>query len=159
MRCFSAVVVRLVAASLVAPALGQEHPKDEGSVKTFTYKGTKQADLEMAVPFSPGWKEADQRPAFGFFSGGGWQNGTIQAFQPQAQYLAGRGMVAPRANYWMKFRHGVTPKKCLEDAQAAHRLPEGAFGGDEGTPTPLGTPASPSGLTWRLAGTGLLPTK
>jgi acetyl esterase/lipase len=98
---------------------GQEKPPE--NVKRFTYKKTKQADLEMAVHFPPGWKEEDKRPAIVFFFGGGWENGTIRAFVPQAQYLASRGMVAARADYRVKSRHGVTPKECVEDARSAVR--------------------------------------
>jgi dienelactone hydrolase len=56
-----------------------------------------------------------------FFFGGGWEGGTIKAFEPQAKYLASRGMVAARADYRVKSRHGVTPKECVEDARSAVR--------------------------------------
>jgi acetyl esterase len=56
-----------------------------------------------------------------FFFGGAWENGTIKAFEPQAQYLASRGMVAARADYRVKSRHGVTPKECVDDARTAIR--------------------------------------
>jgi acetyl esterase/lipase len=97
------------------PALGQEN------TQTFIYTKTKQADLEMVVHFPPGWKATDKRPGIVFFFGGGWENGTIRAFEPQAQYFASRGMVAARADYRVKSRHGVTPKECVEDARAAMR--------------------------------------
>ncbi len=90
-------------------------------VKTFSYTKTKQAVLEIVVHFPPGWKEADRRPGIVFFFGGGWENGNIKAFEPQAQYLAGRGMVTARADYRVKSRHGVTPKECVDDARAALR--------------------------------------
>ncbi len=54
-----------------------------------------------------------------FFFGGGWENGTIKAFEPQARYFAGRGLVTARADYRVKSRHGVTPKECVDDARAA----------------------------------------
>ena len=97
------------------PAPGQD------TTKTFTYTKTKQADLEMVVHYPPGWKETDKRPGIVFFFGGGWENGTIKAFEPQAQYFASRGMVAARADYRVKSRHGVTPKECVEDARSAIR--------------------------------------
>jgi acetyl esterase/lipase len=97
------------------PALGQEN------TKTFTYAKTKQADLEMVVHFPPGWKETDKRSGIVFFFGGGWENGTIKAFEPQAQYLVSRGMVTARADYRVKSRHGVTPKECVDDARSAIR--------------------------------------
>jgi acetyl esterase/lipase len=97
------------------PAFGQDN------TKTFTYTKTKQADLEMVVHYPPGWKETDKRPGIVFFFGGGWENGTIKAFQPQAEYFASRGLVTARADYRVKSRHGVTPKDCVDDARAAVR--------------------------------------
>jgi acetyl esterase/lipase len=99
----------------VAPAPGQEQ------TRTFTYTKTKQADLEIVVHFPPGWKATDRRPGIVFFFGGGWENGTLRAFEPQARYLAGRGLVAARADYRVKSRHGVTPRECVEDARSAVR--------------------------------------
>jgi len=89
--------------------------------KSLTYKTVKQADLEIVVHFPPGWKAADKRPAIVFFFGGGWTGGRIQQFEPQANHLASRGMVAARADYRVKSRHGVTPKECVEDAKSAIR--------------------------------------
>jgi acetyl esterase/lipase len=94
---------------------------DAPSTRSFVYKKTKQADLELAVHFPPGWKESDQRPVVVFFFGGGWTQGHVKQFAPQAEHLAGRGMVAARADYRVKSRHGVTPKECVEDAKSAVR--------------------------------------
>jgi acetyl esterase/lipase len=94
---------------------------DRPPTKSFTYKKTKQADLEMVVHFPPGWKDSDKRPAIVFFFGGGWTEGSIHQFEPQASYLASRGMVAARADYRVKSRHGVTPNECVEDAKSAVR--------------------------------------
>ncbi len=94
---------------------------DSSSTKSFTYKKTKQADLDIVVHFPPGWKETDKRPGIVFFFGGGWTNGTIKAFEPQAVYLASRGMVAACADYRIKSKHSVTSKECVEDAKSAVR--------------------------------------
>jgi acetyl esterase len=115
MRCFWAAVCALLSFCVVGTVLGEE------KTKTFTYAKTKQADLEIVVHFPPGWKETDKRPGIVFFFGGGWENGTIKAFEPQAQYLASRGMVTARADYRVKSRHKVTPKECVEDARNALR--------------------------------------
>ena len=112
MRFISAATVLL---GFCIPALGQEIRK------TFTYTKTKQADLEIVVHYPPGWKETDKRPGIVFFFGGGWENGTIKAFEPQAQYLASRGMVTARADYRVKSRHGITPKECVDDGRTAIR--------------------------------------
>lgn len=99
----------------------QAHAADAPAAKSFVYKKTKQADLELVVHYPPGWKEADKRPAIVFFFGGGWTGGTVKQFEPQADHLASRGMVAARADYRVKSRHGVTPKECVEDAKSAVR--------------------------------------
>jgi formylglycine-generating enzyme required for sulfatase activity len=115
MRCAWTAITALVSLLVVGPSFGQE------AIKTFIYTKTKQADLEIVVHYPPGWKETDKRPGIVFFFGGGWENGTIKAFEPQAKYLASRGMVTARADYRVKSRHGVTPKECVEDARSAIR--------------------------------------
>jgi acetyl esterase/lipase len=92
---------------------------EQQDAKSFVYKKTKQADLELVVHYPPGWKETDKRPAIVFFFGGGWTGGKLEQFEPQASHLASRGMVAARADYRVKSRHGVTPKECVEDAKSA----------------------------------------
>lgn len=94
---------------------------DQQDAKSFIYKKTKQADLELVVHCPPGWKATDKRPAVVFFFGGAWAFGTIQQFEPQANHLARRGMVTARVDYRVKSRHGVTPKECVEDAKSAVR--------------------------------------
>jgi acetyl esterase len=94
---------------------------EQQDTKSFIYKKVKQADLELVVHYPPGWKETDKRPGIVFFFGGGWTSGTIKQFEPQAHHLASRGMVAARADYRVKSRHGVTPKECVEDAKSAVR--------------------------------------
>jgi acetyl esterase len=89
--------------------------------KTFTYKTIPGGTLEMVVSFPTGWKDTDKRPAIVFFFGGGWENGTVGAFQRQPDHLARRGMVAARADYRVKSRQGVNPDKCVEDAKSAVR--------------------------------------
>jgi len=101
--------------ALCRSALAQE------STKSFVYAKTKQTDLEIIVHYPSSWKETDKRPGMVFFFGGGWENGTIRAFEPQAQYFASRGMVTARADYRVKSRHGVTPKECVDDARSAMR--------------------------------------
>jgi acetyl esterase len=94
---------------------------DASPTKSFIYKKTKQADLEVVVHYPSAWKETDKRPGIVFFFGGGWTSGKLSQFEPQATHLASRGMVAARADYRVKSRHGVTPKECVEDAKNAVR--------------------------------------
>jgi acetyl esterase/lipase len=56
-----------------------------------------------------------------FFFGGGWRDGSVEQFRPQAEYLAGRGLVAARADYRVLNRHGTTADRAVEDAKSALR--------------------------------------
>jgi acetyl esterase/lipase len=93
----------------------------EAKVEEFVYEKTPQGDLKMYVHFPPGWTAQDKRPVIVFFFGGGWTSGRVTQFDAQAKYLAQRGMVAARADYRVKSRHGTTPDKCVEDAKSAVR--------------------------------------
>jgi acetyl esterase/lipase len=125
MKSFLAGVAFSALLGFAAPSHAQDQSKD--AVKTFTYKKTTKADkstpvaLEIHVHFPPDWKKEDKRPAIVFFFGGGWTSGTVKQFEPQATYLASRGMVAARADYRVKSRHDVTPDACVEDAKSAVR--------------------------------------
>ncbi len=102
-------------------AKAQEQDRPAEKVRTFTFKKTRQADLAIHVHYPPDWKAEDKRPAIVFWFGGGFRNGRIEQFEPQAAYLASRGMVAARADYRVKDRHGVEPDICVEDAKSALR--------------------------------------
>ncbi len=93
----------------------------ELGVKESVYKQTPQGDLKIHVHLPKGWTAEDKRPAIVFFFGGGWRSGTVEQFRPQAEYLAQRGMVAARADYRVRSRHGTAPDKCIEDARSAVR--------------------------------------
>jgi acetyl esterase len=114
--CFSALLPG--SSALWAQAAGvAAGAKVEESI----YKKTPQGDLKIYVHFPPGWAARDQRPAIVFFFGGGWTSGRVTQFEPQAKYLAQRGLVAARADYRVRSRHGTTPDKCVEDAKSAVR--------------------------------------
>jgi acetyl esterase/lipase/ubiquinone/menaquinone biosynthesis C-methylase UbiE len=96
-------------------------PPGGGTVKAFPYKRTPSGDLLLHVHFPENWKASDRRPAMVFFFGGGWTNGKVTQFEPQATYFAGRGLVTLRADYRVKSRHEVTPADCVADARSAVR--------------------------------------
>ncbi len=104
-------------------ALGADLRADdaEGRMEKRVFKKTPQGELAIHLHFPPGWTAADKRPAIVLFFGGAWRQGTPEQFKPQAEYLAGRGMVAARADYRVKGRHGTTPDKCVEDGKSAVR--------------------------------------
>ena len=105
------------------PAAGKSAmPAVEGvRQEILVYKKAPRGELSIHVSYPPGWKASDKRPAIVFFFGGGWNGGTVEQFAPQAAYLAGRGMVAARADYRVWSRHKVRPDKCVEDARSAVR--------------------------------------
>src|ERR1035438_1861118 len=115
MRCALTPILVLASLNLVGPSFGQE------TVKTFTFKKTKQADLAIHVHFPPDWKKEDKWPAIVFWFGGAFRFGSVNQFEKQAAYLASRGMVAARADYRVKDRHGVEPDACVEDGKSALR--------------------------------------
>jgi acetyl esterase len=89
--------------------------------EAYVYKTVGERELKMHVSFPPDWKETDQRPVIVFFFGGGWSGGSVKAFERQAAYFAGRGLVTARADYRIKSKDGVAPDKCVEDARSAVR--------------------------------------
>jgi acetyl esterase/lipase len=111
-----AILVMLPMSLATSAAVGAEP-----TTKKFNYKTIPGGELEMVVHYPPDWKDTDKRPAIVFFFGGGWETGTIAQFEPQAEHLAKRGMVAARADYRVKSRQGVAPDKCVEDAKSAVR--------------------------------------
>jgi acetyl esterase/lipase len=110
----SAMIITLFNSMALAAAVTPES-------KTMTYKTVGDRELKIHINYPPGWKASDMRPAIVFFFGGGWRSGTVGQFQRQAEYLAGRGLVAARADYRVKSRDEVTPDKCVEDARSAVR--------------------------------------
>jgi hypothetical protein len=101
------------------PQSGADSKANEGT--RFCYKKTPEGDLDVYMDYPRSWKAKDNRPAIIFFSGGAWNARSVESFHKTALYLAGRGMVAARADYRVKKRHGVTPGKCVEDARTAVR--------------------------------------
>lgn len=109
-------------AATAHPANIPDSPAPSGAtVKTFVYKVTPQGALRMEVHFPPDWAPDGRRPAIVFFFGGGWHGGSAEQFERQADYLAGRGMIAARADYRVRSRHGTPPADCVEDAKSAVR--------------------------------------
>jgi len=118
----AAVLVTSARAAKPSPAALKALPMPKGvTEKAFVYKKTAEAELKINVSFPPGWKASDKRPAIVFFFGGGWNGGSVAQFGPQAAYLAGRGMVAARADYRVWSRHKARPNQCVEDARSAVR--------------------------------------
>jgi acetyl esterase/lipase len=106
---------------LIGAAVTHADAADAAPPKSFTYKSTPQGELSLHVYLPADWKADQRRPGIVFFFGGGFTKGTVKQFEPQSEYLAGRGMVAICADYRVKSRHGVAPDACVEDAKSAIR--------------------------------------
>ncbi|MFK7742744.1 MAG: sulfatase-like hydrolase/transferase [Planctomycetota bacterium] len=88
---------------------------------TETYKTVGGVELRITRWLPQSHRPKDTRPAVVFFFGGGWNGGKLSQFEPQARYLASRGMVAAVADYRVKSRHRTTPFEAVADAKSAVR--------------------------------------
>jgi len=85
------------------------------------YKTIRDVELRLHV-FEPNRSDDPApRPAIVFFFGGGWRQGPVSQFAPQAKHLAARGMVAIVADYRVFGRHGTSPFEAMSDAKSAIR--------------------------------------
>ena len=112
------VVIVPVASVMLMGAEAVAEAPDAGEV---VYKTVGDRELRMYIDYPLAWKATDNRGVIVFFFGGGWTGGSVGQFETQAAYLAGRGLVAVRADYRVKSRDGVTPDQCVEDARSAVR--------------------------------------
>jgi acetyl esterase len=116
------LVLTVFGAALAAQVLAAGDGVGSGTTpNSFVFKKTKQGNLEIVIHDPSGWKATDRRAAIVFFFGGGRTNGKVSQFEPQATALAARGVVAARADYRVKSRHGVSMDACVEDAKTAVR--------------------------------------
>ena len=65
---------------------------------------------------------AKKYPSIVFYFGGGWNGGSIDQFEPQANYFSQRGMVCFLVDYRVKSRNQTTPFESLMDAKSALRF-------------------------------------
>lgn len=124
---------RVVLPLLFVPALALAQPTPipvapqpttvEGAT-AHVYKSIGGSQLRLHV-FSPNSSGPHTRPAIVFFFGGGWTQGLVTQFAPQARYLAERGMVAIVADYRVFGRHQTSPFEAMADAKSAIRWVRG----------------------------------
>lgn len=60
-------------------------------------------------------------PAMVFYFGGGWNEGSMKQFEPQAKYFSQRGMVCFLVDYRIKNKHKTSPFESVKDAKSAIR--------------------------------------
>lgn len=121
MPIICAISAILILCSFADGAPATYPPPIEGS-KTFTYKKVGDLELKLWVIQPKDHKPADKTPAIVFFFGGGWGSGSPTQFEPQARYLATRGMVAILVDYRVSSRNKTTPKECVMDGCSAIRF-------------------------------------
>ena len=94
----------------------ENHPHE--SPKTHKTIDTMQLRLHVFAPKPP---ITSPRPAMLFFFGGGWVNGDVKQFIPQATHLAELGVAGILVDYRVKYRHQTTPFESMADAKSAVR--------------------------------------
>lgn len=106
-----------VVSLLLQPASAAPQANISGAT-SFVYKTAGASQLRLYV-FTT--KKAAPHAAIVFFFGGGWTQGDVAQFAPQATHLAQRGMVAILADYRVRSRHGTSPFDAMADARSALR--------------------------------------
>jgi len=99
----------------------QKHDHGMGTRSSHIYKTVGNEKLELYVDSPKGHKPDAKVPAIVLFHGGGFRTGSVDQFERQADYLAGRGMVAIRVRYRLTKQPGVEVLDCVEDAISAMR--------------------------------------
>ncbi|QNA43701.1 alpha/beta hydrolase [Lacibacter sediminis] len=86
------------------------------------YKEVDTTKLFMEV-YQPGNIDpAKKYPAIVFFFGGGWVEGSMKQFEPQAKYFSQRGMICFLVDYRIRNKHQTSPFESLKDAKSAIRF-------------------------------------
>lgn len=120
--CAGFVLMGVLAAMCSGAEVGRlAYPPDMPGAEVEVYKKVGDVALKLYIYKPRDWKPGDRRAAIVFFFGGGWQSGSPGQFRPQAQYLAGRGMVALCADYRVASRHQAKIADCVADAKSAIR--------------------------------------
>lgn len=109
-------------------ASGFDRPRLENAVTlksedtmSEVYKSVGGTRLALDIFEDSKTKNNKRRPAIVFFFGGGWSTGSLKQFEPQARYLASRGMVAITADYRVRSRHQSKIVDSVADARSAMR--------------------------------------
>jgi acetyl esterase len=110
--------VHAVAFAQAAPVSVAPQPTTVQGAATHVYKSIDGSQVRLHV-FSSNSPGPNGRPAIVFFFGGGWTQGSVTQFAPQARHFAERGMVAIVADYRVFGRHKTTPFEAMADAKSA----------------------------------------
>ncbi len=107
-------MVTLLLISLLAYSFGYAQNK-------VLYKQIDTTRLFMEIHFPTTIDTAKKHPVIVFYFGGGWNDGTISQFEPQAKYFLKRGVICILVDYRVKKRQQTTPFESLKDAKSAIR--------------------------------------
>ena len=86
------------------------------------YKQVDTTKLYMEVYYPETLDRAKEYPAIVFFFWGGWSGGSVEQFEPHANYFSKRGMICFLADYRVKTRQQTTPFESLKVAKSAVRF-------------------------------------
>lgn len=86
------------------------------------YKQVDTTKLYMEVYYPEALNTTKEYPAIVFFFGGGWNGGSLEQFEPHANYFSKRGTICFIADYRVKSRQKTTPFESLKDAKSAIRF-------------------------------------
>ena len=100
---------------------GLKDDSADGIHSSYIYKTVGKNKLALFVDTPKGHTPDAKVPAIVLFHGGGFKSGSEKQFERQADYLAGRGMVAINVRYRLISQKGVKITDCVEDAISAMR--------------------------------------
>ena len=116
-----ALAIAFISMSTFANTDVQPQPLTIEGAITHVYTSVDGVQLRLHVFVPPNHSASTARSAIVFFFGGGWLQGSVEQFVPQARYLAQRGMIAGVADYRVRDRHGTSPFEAMTDAKSAIR--------------------------------------
>ena len=107
-------ILALVLFSLLAYSSGYSQEQE-------LYKQIDTTRLFMEIHYPETINTTKKYPVIVFYYGGGWNDGSINQFEPHARYFSQRGLVCFLVDYRVKKRDQTTPFESLKDAKSAIR--------------------------------------
>lgn len=89
--------------------------------ESFLYKQVDTTQLYMQVFYPKQMNPKETYPAMVFFFGGGWNSGSKDQFEHQADYFSKRGLVCFLVDYRTRNQHQTSPYESVKDAKSAIR--------------------------------------
>ena len=118
-RHSAAIVLVIIICACVGNFVGTNEINAQTELIRIPYKDA--SDTTLFLHHLPAKNKIGVSPALIFFFGGGWKNGTIQQFEPHAEYFSALGLDCFLADYRVYSRHQTTPFDAVKDAKSAIR--------------------------------------